>query len=60
MSYNKILDVLYKFKYDILIHSIILITSILILVIGVETNVFNWTDSSNIKTNLINLVDIIK
>ena len=49
IPYKKIIDILYKFKYHILFHSIILISSILILVIGVETNYFNWTDSNKIQ-----------
>ena len=49
IPYKKMIDILYQFKYHILFHSIILILSILILVIGVETNYFNWTDSNNIQ-----------
>lgn len=52
IPYKKIIDILYQFKYHILFHSIILILSILILVIGVETNCFSWTDSNNIQQKI--------
>ena len=40
-----ILNVLYEFKYHILVHFIILSSAIIILVVGCETNAFNWIDT---------------